>query len=681
MAYLRRVYASVVTLDRSRLRGWSAVRRAVVVMAALIAAGILVSPQAGGIAGVAALYVGLQDRAADPRRYTLKVMSTETVLLAALIVAAGLVPGPGFVAVVLVLFAALSGLTARRDAAVSRMFADVLVVEAFLGLSNIGLADAWRTALAVLLAGATQTALTWASSPLVTDLPERRPIAAAMLAVADHLDDAIARDRKGTGEASEAALTQAEGMLSRCDLSHERRRAMRSLITTTEALRDEGSAVRTRQAFDVTPLADDEVAQALSLASSILRICAAALNAQVVSVEQIPLVGSVVTRENLSDLIAQARAVAKNPEQPPAARAICKRAAKLGARTQALRAMGAPSTRTEIESMTTRVGLRPSEFSTADVRSALRLGLAAVLGLAIAAFADIPHGAWIVATAVGLLRPDHRAMTTDTLARALGTALGALLVVPLVAVTADRLLAELIVIAVLATAVFMVTSANEGLFIVAMTIFVVFTQAAVGEDPIAVATARVVAVLIGCALAVVLLALVPLRQSRRLRPDLAEYARATARWLDGVSAEAEHQKFAHPKKRRRQMRRARDTAQHHLDIRSIEPLGRGLPSWLGHSLFHGIHDTERAATAAESALTLGDEGGPTGAELGAQAAAELRMVADLLMKAPVDTGTTPESELASTSTQTPVEELLLLAYQEAYSTRRTAETKLRWRNS
>ena len=696
MSYVRRVTRSVVTLDRSRLRGWSAVRRATVVVAALLLGTAWVSPQAGGLAAIAALYVGLQDRAADPMRYTLSVMVGETVLMAAVIFIAGIAPGQWIVAVLLVASAVLAGLTASHDKAISRMFADVIVVEAFLGLSPLSASAGLQIGIAVLIAGLVQAVGTWWASGVVTDLPERRPIGAALEAVAAHVDDAVAREKRGTGEASEAALAQAEEMLARSDLSHDRRRAMRAIIAMGEALRDEASAVRTRQAFDVTPVADAAVTHALQVASKILRQCAAKLTSPAVTVNPVPKLTStlpaalpqqVTTRlpsvlsaptESFDDLLAEARRIMKDPAQPPAARAIAKRSVRLAARTETLLAMGAPQSREVRVHFSSQLGLRDTEFDGSDIRSGVRLGAAAALGLVVARILGIPHGSWVAATAVGLLRPDHRALTTDTLARSLGTAVGALAVIPLVAVTSSAAGVEVIVVAILALAVFMVTSANEGLFIVAMTIFVVFVQAVVGEDPLQVAEARVVAVLIGCGLAVTLLLLVPLRQGRKLRPDLADYATATAKWLDGVALEADHQDFPKPKKRRRKMRRARTTAQHHLDIRKIEPLGKGLPVWLSHAIFHGIHDCERAGTAAEAALRQGDDGGGHAVELGAQAAAELRAVADLLRRHEVALSAgDAELELMALTPQTPAEELLQFAYREAYATRLTTAQKLR----
>ena len=130
----------------------------------------------------------------------------------------------------LVACAAMSGLTARHDKAVSRMFADVIAVEAFLGLSRITNEYALHAFIAVLAASLAQTLFTRLSARFQSDLPERRPVAAAMLAVATHIDDAQTRSVRGTGEAATAALNAADASVARSDLSHKRRRALRKLI-------------------------------------------------------------------------------------------------------------------------------------------------------------------------------------------------------------------------------------------------------------------------------------------------------------------------------------------------------------------------------------------------------------------------------------------------------------------
>jgi hypothetical protein len=303
-----------------------------------------------------------------------------------------------------------------------------------------------------------------------------------------------------------------------------------------------------------------------------------------------------------------------------------------------------------------------------DVMAGARLGLAAALGLGVAALFNIPHGSWVAASATALLRPDYRAVTTDTIARSLGTALGALSVIPLVALTDDIPGATITLVFVLAVATFSVTAANEGLYIVMITIQTVFTRALVGEDPVAVAASRVVDVLIGCAIAVALLLLIPLSHGRHLKREIADYATATADWLDAVAKLSKGGKGKGRKHLHRAMTQARATAQHGLDVRRVEPLGPGLPPWWGQNLFTLIHDTERASVAAETTLGHGTEGSAAAKRMAAAAATNLRITATAMRAHrghPFDPAAQSVIELPPGIPSGDVEALLALAVRES----------------
>lgn len=673
MGFIVSMSRSVLTLDRSRLRGWSAARRSVIVLAAAIIGGLLTEPKVGALAGVAALYVGLQDRAADPVRYTLLVMTLESFLLAGVLLVAGVLPNRESVAVLLVACAVTAGLFAQHDKAISRMFADVLVVLAFLGLTEISVTDALTYSVVVLAAGLAQTLGTLAAVRIFADLPERRPIAAGMLAVADHLDDCSRREVRGTGEASEEALNRAEQMLARTDLSHSRRRALRRLITDSEALRDEGSAIRTTLAFEISQGVSTEVEQALNLAALTLRTAARELNSTLAG-QLLPHTRSVAS---LSQLKQQAAAIASDPSLDPTARALAARTARLARHTEAVLA----------DDGTTRKGNPLTampldvELGKTDIRVGVRLGVAAASALIVAALMNLPYGGWVAATAVALLRPDHRALTSDTIARAVGTGIGALAVIPLVAVGSLAGWLDLVFLGALAFMAFVVTAANEGLFVIAITVFTVFSRAVVGEDPLTVATSRMFDVLVGCAIAVLLLLLIPLKDARMLRHDLAAYARTTAEWLDGVALRCEGNSMSHPKRRRRAMRQSRADVQHRLELRQLEPIGPGLPLWYGHSLFHGIHDCERAGTAA---VTLLDQSVPPGehaAQLARHAADDLLAISHKL-EHPSAFEADDGADLYGVDfpVRGDIDELLNMAAQEASTTRATAMAGPRSRN-
>ena len=70
-------------------------RRGLVVLVCLTLFAWIYSPDLGALASVAALYVGLQDRAADPPEYTVRIMLVQTVLMTAVVLVAGCHPTSG----------------------------------------------------------------------------------------------------------------------------------------------------------------------------------------------------------------------------------------------------------------------------------------------------------------------------------------------------------------------------------------------------------------------------------------------------------------------------------------------------------------------------------------------------------------------------------------------------------
>lgn len=638
MSYVMSVARSVFATDWHKRRRWSAYRRGAVVLVSLVVFSALFNPDIGALASVAALYVGLQDRAADPPRYTVRIMLTQSLLLATVVLVAGVARTAWVTSLILIAFAGLSGLTARRDKAVSRLFADIIAVLAFLGLSSVSHTYAAQAATAVLAASLLQTALTRATVRFTSDLPERRPVAAALLAVATHLEDAQVRSVRRTGEAATAAIGSADASLARSDLSHQRRRALRKLLGDAEALREEAAALRARRAFDTAVIDDDDVSAAIEVAADTLRTAAAVLAAD--STPTMPALSkSARAASHLPECAARAAEVAARPQARGSATAIAHQAVRVARHTNRLLAADAtrrPDREPHVRDTFSDDLWQPGVM---DIRAGLRLALAAALGLLVAHLLHLPHGGWVAATTVALLRPDHRALTSDTIARAMGTAVGAALVIPLVFATQNVYAANIILVAVLAVTTYIVTSANEGLYIIAITIETVFTRAVVGEDPVGVAISRVTDVLLGCALAVVLLLVVPLRHGRRLRHEIANYADATADWVECVARLSEGR--ITPKKVRRRHRAmvsTRATVQHALDVRRLEPLGPGLPPWLAYHLYTSIHDASRACVAAEMTIR---HGVPT---TDAAAASARRTVANLRFVAATLHGTAPAGQ-------------------------------------
>lgn len=664
MQYLRRIARNVFAVERWRLRGWSAVRRGVVVVLALVIPGYLLHPEIGGMAAAAALMVGLQDRATDPPRYTVRIMTLESVLLAAVVLVAGLTSSVIVAAGLLLLCAYAAGALADREWAVSRLFADVIALEAFLGLTTVETRTASWVAVCVLVAGLAQTLLTRLSVPWQSDLPERRPLGLAMLAVADHLEDAQRRQRSGTGQFAEEMLTEAVDTLRRSDLSHERRRALRRLVFTTESLRQEASSLRARRAFGAAVITDPAVDDALALAVATLRAAA-----RLITTQTTPGLAQARTTNALREMSGYSRkaaAVAADDSAPVTARAIAGDTQRITFHAaQLLRASDErrPSRQLHILRNTVTLLRTPTGY---DLKSGIRLVLAAGLGLYLAWQFQINHGAWVAATAVALLRPDYSAMVSETIARALGTAAGVALVIPLVALVDKSEFSEVVLVGALAVLAFMVVAANEGLFVLVVAVWVVFLRAVVGEDPVMVAFDRFLDTILGCVLAVVLIVFMPLRSSSTLRTELEGYAAATAKWLSALAEMVAGNRRSGAAQLHRRMRESRVPVQHELTIRQLEPIGPGLsPQW-GENMFRRVHSVERAAGAVESVVKHGAPPSDAARAALKDATADMERAAALLRGTPGGATGVELYRSPDVVPEGPLGELVLVTREEAH---------------
>jgi uncharacterized membrane protein YccC len=645
VGYVRTIWRGVHSVDLTKLRRWSAVRRGVLVILTMIAVSLLTDPETGSLAALAALFVGLQERNASAS-YTSRVMVVESFYFAAVVLATGILSQQRLAPIALLTLSAIAaGLAASHDKAMSRMFGDAMPLAAFLGLSSVESEDALVLSVSVLLAGLAQAGLARLSVRVEEDVMERRPVAAALVAVADHLDDALLRRRTATGQAAEERLTTAIDTLAVSDLARERQQDLRTLLADAELLRQEGAAVRTRRALRLPVGAEAQVADALANASAALRTVAAALTSV-----RIPGRFDYAAEAALAELYPrrlEAERVANDRDADPTARAVSRRVLRLVRHVAHL--VDARAVRSKEHGR--RVGEGMSEYllhpTRRDLVIGLRLGAASLVAFGVAIAFNLPHGAWVAATAVGLLRPDWNALAVETVARALGTAAAAGLMIPLVWLVGDVTWRELLVMLVMAIAAFMVVSVNEGLYVAVIAMYALFSRAVLGENPMDAAAARVLDVVVGCTIALAFLVLVPVSHGRRLASDLAAYSAATAAWLEAIGMLSTGQSPTGEKMLRQSMREARVHVQHGVELRSIEPMGPGLPARRGEHLFAQVHEASRAGIAAERALRHGESTGADSELLARDAAEALSLLAAALRGAelPAPLPTPPDIEV------------------------------------
>jgi uncharacterized membrane protein YccC len=632
VGYRSAIGHSVLAVDRAQLRRWSALRRGALVAATFAVGALVADVEVAALASVASLFVGLQDRTAAPT-FTARVMAAQSCLFAGVVLVAGLLSDQWLVpAVILAAAATTAGLAGGHDPIVSRMFGDVMPVAAFLGLSTVDDRAAVQAAAAVLLAGLAQALATRLSVRLEGDLIERRVLAAALRAVADHLDDALLRQRTDTGRNASERLLAAAEVLHASDLGKRRRAVLLALLSDGELLREEAGAVRLRRAHGLSIPDEQAVAASLQRAATALRAIATLL-----ATPALPKIGdrkATAARTALDRCGFEAAAVLEHPAgQDTTATALAALTARLVGDARALSTVAEERSKDRSRRVWSGWPEYLRQPSHRDLLAGGRLGAAAIASLGLAAALHVPHGAWVAATAVALLRQTGHALTTDAIARALGTFAAVALVIPLVALTQPSRLAELAVVLLLSTATFAIAQANEGLYVVSSAAQIAFTRAVVGEDPVAVAVARVEDVALGVAIAIAFLLLLPISYGRRLAQDLADYAEATASWLAAVAGlpDADPEERAD---RRRRVRLARVNVQRSLELRTIEPWGGGLSPRSGAAVFGHLHEVARTVVTAERAIEHGEWVDPRARSGAEQAAAALQNTAAALRGRP-----------------------------------------------
>jgi len=143
-----------------------------------------------------------------------------------------------------------------------------------------------------------------------------------------------------------------------------------------------------------------------------------------------------------------------------------------------------------------------------------RLAVGLALGAAVARAAALPNGYWVPLTILLVLRPDPNRTLARILARVAGTVAGALTASAVVLVARPSHHALAVLVLASAFGAYLFQKATYGLFSAAVTLYVVFMLSFIGLDEEHVAVARVLATLIGGALA---LAMVGVEASVRRR--------------------------------------------------------------------------------------------------------------------------------------------------------------------
>ena len=173
------------------------------------------------------------------------------------------------------------------------------------------------------------------------------------------------------------------------------------------------------------------------------------------------------------------------------------------------------------------------------LKHGIRMGAAALTGEAIAHAIDLPHGSWVAATSMMLLRPDIGPTVPRIVMRALGTTAGALLVIVVAIVCGNDTLLLIIATSVAVIVMFALIQVSYSFTSGLLATTVLLLMSLDDNDTFDLAFARWVDVLVGCVVGTIFALAIPLWKRTSLRTDAAGYAEAVSSWFSVIAAYAQ----------------------------------------------------------------------------------------------------------------------------------------------
>jgi uncharacterized membrane protein YccC len=237
----------------------------------------------------------------------------------------------------------------------------------------------------------------------------------------------------------------------------------------------------------------------------------------------------------------------------------------------------------------------------AAFRHAIRTAVCVAVALWLGRALELSHGYWIPMTVAIVLRADYGATFSYGLLRVAGTVMGLLLTTAVVHVLPDNPWAWLAVMAVLCAAFRYFGTVHYGIAVTALTGMVVLLLALAGEPPEPTVLARLVATVIGSAMALAAYGLWPTREREQIRPALVGLLRAYGAYVASLGAGSE----SHERREARNGARvARANAEAALARLLAEPAAASAPlTELTQSLLANSNRLARTTMTLESALS------------------------------------------------------------------------------
>lgn len=624
------------------VRGFSALRRGLVVVAVLVAGTVWLTPQAAVNAATSAFLIGLLDKGMSPRS-TWRTMFAGTAMLCAVTLYGGLLGAPLAMLLLLMVLAMASGIGSGVDPRAPQilMFGGILAAAQ---LANpLSSDDVWTAVTLTAVAGGIQTLAAWLSAPVIGDLPERQRIATATAAVAAHCHEIGARcpDLRAGARIAADDMSVADTLIGKGDLATDHRARYAVLLADIDSIRLEARAYFARSNLGIYIPRDDLTLRMFTIAGDVLD-------------ETAEVIGHRRVEHKLAALTAQVDDIRQEFRDVPMTRTALAIFTSLLAIPEHLQdIIDSHHVRRQKQAPATSVWQRIKVAATwpaMPLKYGLRMAAAALAGEAVAQLLNLSHGSWVAVTAMMLLRPDGGPTAPRILMRALGTTASVGVILAILWITGSSIDATMIAITLLVIVSYATIAVSYSAQTAMIATTVVMIQAITYPHPEELAFVRWIDVLIGCVIGTVFAFAVPLWKRESLAANTAAYADAVANWIHamaravrqdpvGRQPDLDEVRLAGTK-----ARNARQVATTTFNTALLEPPTHHLDTGAVGVVLSWIRRTADAAIAAEALLRHAAPATATGAEIAEATADDLHAAALVLRGTTVEAvATTPDA--------------------------------------
>lgn len=634
-------WRALIRFDKAKIAPDIAIRNTIGIVVPLIAGTLAGNPSAGAVGAIGALNVCYSD-SRDPYIARARRMSIATVLVGIAVTLGAIAGRNGIMAIAAATAWAFgAGMLALFSLQTSNLGVTTLVTLVVFAARKLTPVEAVETGLVAVAGGLLQTVLAIAFWPVHRYEPERRiiaslyralaglavspagpggaPPATAQLAETQKVLNALAGDHSTEGERCTFLINQAERVrltlltlrrllqrMGRDPKGAEAARAVERILSASSSVLDDASRAITGRTTSLPGDFGDTATQFRKLAMD----------------APSPFVGAVLrdTSYQIDALAGQLRtigALLATPAKP----------ARLRVRIPAAFSPGSADIRSHIAVLRANLSLQSAAF-----RHALRLAICVAAGEALGHILSFQRTYWLTMTIAIVLRPDFNATFTRGILRVAGTLLGLLVATGLFLFLHTGTTGEVVLLALFGFLLRWIGPANYGIFVIAISAFIVLLLAITGVSPAEVIAARALNTIVGGTIALVAYWIWPTWERTLAGPALADLLEAYKHYFRAVTDAYVTGSIAETERNRTRMkaRLARSNAQALIDRVATEPGTTAERANLLSGILASAHNFVRAVMAMDSGLYLKrpDRVRPATIDFAADVDATLQAVAD-----------------------------------------------------